>query len=314
MYCQFCGKQVEDNAEVCAECGKTINSSKKRSIDLKKDNSLFFWCMILVGPMITTMFYFIVFVNRWIYNQTDNVFLSLLDLIPLEYIIFLIIVINLVIYGKIKTAKFCLNDAIIWTVFWMMQFMSSRLISSILLPEMSTYYHILNHTYWSVEHLLFLQDFWGLFCWFCYIVCRNNDTLITFKKGKILGIGLVVYSLLFFMFGNWIVIEIAHNVDGLYELLIMFKISALTMFIRHFILFFLAICLAKKKIGLCSGLISIIGFFVIRFSILLFPTIYEITNILVAIADTAGYLYMGIVILITLLINPRNNVGEEAKE
>ncbi len=314
MYCQYCGKQVEDNAEVCAECGKPINSSKKRSIDLKKDNSLFFWCMILVGPMITTMFYFVVFVNRWIYNQTDNIFLSLLDLLPIEYIVFVIIVINLVIYGKIKTSKFCLNDAIIWTVFWMMQFLVNRLMWGVLIPRMDIYYHILNSTYWSVEHLLLLQDFWLLFCWLCFIVCRNNDTLITYKKTIFLGAGLIIYSLFFFLFGNVIVWDIAYIEGAMADLLPMFKISTMAMGLRYFILFFFAICLAKKKIGLRSALIAILGFSLIRFCIMIFVTIYYNTNMLVTIADTAGYLYMGILILITLLINQRNNVGEETKE
>ena len=94
MYCQYCGKQVEDNVDTCTECGKRINSIKNKKIDFKKDNSLFFWCMILVGPLITSVFYLAVFVNRWIYSQTDNVFLNLLDLLPLEYIIFIIIIKN----------------------------------------------------------------------------------------------------------------------------------------------------------------------------------------------------------------------------
>ncbi len=314
MYCQHCGKPIDDNAEYCEECGKAVNAKRIKRIELNEDKPLFFLFMILIGPLITTIFNLIVFVNRWIYNQTDNVFLSFIDLLPLEYFIFLIIIINLVIYGKIKTSKFCLNDVIIWTAFWMMQFIVNRLMWVVLIPRMDIYYHILNSTYWSVEHLLLLQDFWLLFCWLCFIVCRNNDTLITFKRVLFLGIGLIVYSAFFFLFGNVIVWDIAYVEGTMADLFPMFKISAITMGLRYFILFFFAICLAKKKIGLRSALIAILGFSLIRFCIMIFVTIYYNTNMLVTIADTAGYLYMGILILITLLINQRNNVGEETKE
>ncbi len=314
MYCQYCGKQVEEKEEYCPECGKKLNHNRINHINLKGEKPLFFLCMILAGPVITTIFNMVVFINRWIYNRTDNVFLSFIDLLPLEYLVFLIIIINLAKNGKINTSKFCFYDAVIWTVFWMMQFLVNRLTWGVLIPGMDTYYHILNSAYWSVEHLLLLQDFWLLFCWLCFVVCRNNDTLITFKRVLFLGIGLAIYSAFFFLFGNVIVWEIAYIEGAMADLLLMFKISAIFMGLRYFILFFFVVCLAKKKIGLRSALISIIGFSVIRLGILVFITIYNTTNMLITISDTAGYIYIGMAILITLLIGKDNSFSKEEKK
>ena len=76
MYCNNCGKQINDNVKFCPYCGNNCNSEEVKNTDIKNDNKT---SKLLVGIMVAVLFISIATIGLAATNIVENKYIKQAD-------------------------------------------------------------------------------------------------------------------------------------------------------------------------------------------------------------------------------------------